>query len=98
MASSKSPGQIWLRPVGTNGPPLGKLAPSGLSAAAPDVPAHIGTARRASASGTSNSSAVHAVTSAGAAPQFPDGPPLGKLAPSGGSAVHAVTSVGAISP
>ncbi len=27
--------------------------------------------------------------------QFPDGPPLGKLAPSGGSAVHEVTSVGA---
>ena len=27
--------------------------------------------------------------------QFSDGPPLGKLAPSGGSAVHAVTSVGA---
>ncbi len=27
--------------------------------------------------------------------QFPDGPPLGKLAPSGGSALHAVKSVGA---
>ncbi|MDO9400417.1 MAG: methylmalonyl-CoA mutase family protein [Polaromonas sp.] len=27
--------------------------------------------------------------------QFPDGPPLGKLAPSGGSEVHEVTSVGA---
>jgi aminoglycoside/choline kinase family phosphotransferase len=27
--------------------------------------------------------------------QFPDGPPQGKLAPSGGSVVHAVTSVGA---
>ena len=27
--------------------------------------------------------------------QFPDGPPLGKLAPSGGSAAHAVASVGA---
>jgi sterol desaturase/sphingolipid hydroxylase (fatty acid hydroxylase superfamily) len=26
--------------------------------------------------------------------QFPDGPPLGKLTPSGGSAVHEVTSVG----
>jgi adenosylcobyric acid synthase len=30
--------------------------------------------------------------------QFPDGPPLGKLAPSGGSAVHEVTSVGAQFP
>ena len=29
--------------------------------------------------------------------QFSDGPPLGKLAPSGGSAAHEVTSVGAIS-
>ncbi|WP_332774660.1 cobyric acid synthase [Polaromonas sp.] len=29
--------------------------------------------------------------------QFPDGPPLGKLAPSGGSVVHGVTSVGATS-
>ncbi len=29
------------------------------------------------------------------APQFPDGPPLGKLAPSGGSALHEVKSVGA---
>ena len=48
------------------GPPLEKLAPSGLSAAAPDVPAHIGTARRASASGTSTSSAAHAVASVGA--------------------------------
>ena len=59
-----------------DGPPLvleerrsQKLAPSGLSAAAPDVPAHIGTARRASASGTSTSSAVHEVTSVGA--KFP---------------------------
>jgi hypothetical protein len=26
--------------------------------------------------------------------QFPDGPPLGKLAPSGGSAAHVVASVG----
>ena len=38
------------------GPPQGGLAPSGLSAAAQDVPSHIGTARRASASGTSTSS------------------------------------------
>ena len=50
----------------TDGPPLGKFAPSGLSAAAPDVPAHIGTARRASASGTSLSSAAHEVASVGA--------------------------------
>ena len=83
-----------------DGPPLGfsksgvaKLAPSGLSAAAPDVPAHFGTARRASASGTSTSSAAHEVASVGA--QFPDGPPQGKLAPAGGSAVRAATSVGA---
>ena len=46
-----------------DGPPLGfsksgvaQLAPEGLSAAAPDVPAHIGTVRGASASGTSASS------------------------------------------
>ena len=50
-----------------DGPPLGKLTPSGLSAAAPDVPAHIGTARRASASGTSTSGAVCEATSVGAA-------------------------------
>ena len=67
-------------------------APSGLSAAALDVPAHIGTARRASASGTSTSSAVRKATSVGV--QFFAGPPLGKLAPSGGSAAHAVASVG----
>ena len=55
------------------GPPQGfsksgeaKLAPSGLSAAALDVPAHIGTARRASASGTSMYSAAHEVASVGA--------------------------------
>ncbi len=30
--------------------------------------------------------------------QFPDGPPLGKLTPSGGSAAHAVSSVGATPP
>ena len=40
--------------------------PSGLSPAAPDVPAHIGTGRRASASGSGTSSAVHEVTSVGA--------------------------------
>ena len=57
----------------SDGPPLGsrraaepKLAPSGLSAAAPDMPAHVGTARRASASGTSLSSAAHEVASVGA--------------------------------
>ena len=78
-----------------DGPPLEKLAPSGLSAAAPDVPAHIGTARRASASGTSTSGAAHEVASVGAR-KFPAGPPQGKLAPSGGSAAHEVASVGAI--
>ena len=50
----------------SDGPPLARPAPSGLSAAAPDVPAHIGTARRASASGTSTSSAVREATSVGA--------------------------------
>ena len=47
------------------GRPKQGSAPLGLSAAAPDVPAHIGTARRASASGTSMSSAAHAVASVG---------------------------------
>ena len=47
------------------GRPTQGSAPLGLSAAAPDVPAHIGTARRASASGTSMSSAAHAVASVG---------------------------------
>ena len=28
--------------------------------------------------------------------EFPDGPPLGKLAPAGGSAAHEVASVGAL--
>ena len=35
------------------------------------------------------------VTSSGVKEQFSDGPPLGKLAPSGGSALHEVKSVGA---
>ena len=57
----------WVLDVmSADGPPQGASAPSGLSAAAPDVPAHIGTARRASASGTSMSSVVHEVTSVGA--------------------------------
>ena len=43
--------------------------------------------------GLTGGSAAHAVASVGA--QFPDGPPLGKLAPLGGSAAHAVASVGA---
>ena len=47
-------------------PPLEKSVPSGLSAAAPDVPAHIGTARRASASDARTSSAVREATSVGA--------------------------------
>ncbi len=41
-------------------------APSGLSPAAPDVPAHIGTGRRDSASGSGLSSAVREATSVGA--------------------------------
>ena len=87
--------QFLASPLFENTGPLpGKLAPSGLSAAAPDVPAHIGTARRASASGTSASSAVRAATSVGA--KFSAGPPQGKFAPSGGSAAHEVASVGAI--
>ena len=77
-----------------DGPPQEKLAPSGLSTAAPDVPAHIGTARRASASGTSASSAAREVASVGA--KFSAGPPQGKFAPSGGSAAREVASVGAI--
>ena len=48
------------------GPPQARPAPSGLSAAAPDVPAHIGTARRASGSAASTSSAVREATSVGA--------------------------------
>ena len=47
------------------GPPQSGTAPLGLSAAAPDVPAHFGTARRASASGTSTYSALHEVNSVG---------------------------------
>ncbi len=69
MTSTATPAQ----PQFSDGPPLGfsksgvaKLAPSGLSAAALDVPAHIGTARRASASGTSTSGAAHEVASVGA--------------------------------
>ena len=42
------------------GPPLGKLAPSGLSPAAPSLPAQTGTGRRATASGNGLSSALHA--------------------------------------
>ena len=40
------------------GPPQGKLAPSGLSPAALDLPAQIGTGRRVAASGSGPSSAV----------------------------------------
>ncbi len=50
---------------------------------------------KTSAQAPSGGSAVHAVTSVGAA-QVAAGPPQGAQAPSGGSAVHAVTSVGAI--
>jgi RND family efflux transporter MFP subunit len=50
------------------GRPKQGTAPSGLSAAAPDVPAHIGTARRDVASGVGMSSAVREATSVGAIP------------------------------
>ena len=63
-----APGNI-VKSVGTAaapGRPKQGTASLGLSAAAPDVPAHIGTARRASASGTSTSSAGYEVTSVGA--------------------------------
>ena len=46
-----------------DGPPLEKLAPSGLSAAAPVLPAQDGTVRRDVASGIGLSSAIHEVTS-----------------------------------
>ena len=49
-----------------DGPPLEKLAPSGLSAAAPSQPAQAWTARRAVASDIGLSSAVQAVTNVGA--------------------------------
>jgi drug/metabolite transporter (DMT)-like permease len=54
------------KPQFSAGPPQGKLAPSGLSAAAPDLPAQVWTARRASASGASTSSVLHEVKSVGA--------------------------------
>ena len=53
------------------GPPQARPAPSGLSAAAPDVPAHIRTARRATASGAGMSSAAHEVASVGAHIEWP---------------------------
>ena len=62
------PLRLQVRTAAAPGRPKQGTAPSGLSAAAPDVPAHIGTARRASASGTSTSSAVHEVTSVGVPP------------------------------
>ena len=49
-----------------DGPPLGDTAPRGLRPAAPDVPAHIGTGQRASASGSGLSSAAHEMASVGA--------------------------------
>ena len=53
-------------PSAAPGRPKQASAPVGLSAAAPDVPAHIRTARRGSDSGGDTSSAVHEVTSVGA--------------------------------
>ena len=49
-----------------DGPPLGKLAPTGLSAAAPISPARDWTAQRAVASGIGLSSEPHEVRSVGA--------------------------------
>jgi 4-hydroxy-3-methylbut-2-en-1-yl diphosphate reductase len=77
-----------------DGPPLGKLAPSGgsdhtkwesVGAKFPDGPP-LGKLA------PSGGSAAHEVASVGA--KFPDGPPLGELAPSGGSEPHEVGSVG----
>jgi aminoglycoside/choline kinase family phosphotransferase len=48
------------------GPPQEKLSPEGLTAAAPNVPAHIGTAQRAFASGEGSTSANSTATSVGA--------------------------------
>ena len=79
----------------SNSPPQASSAPSGLSAAAPGQLELAWTARRASASGASTSSALRAATSVGASERS-DGPPRASSAPSGGSAVRAATSVGAI--
>ena len=48
------------------GPPQGETAPSGLSPAAPDLPAQAGTGRRAADSGSGLYSAAHEVASVGA--------------------------------
>ena len=48
------------------GPPQARPAPSGLSAAAPNLPAQVGTARRADASGISTSSEPRTAGSVGA--------------------------------
>ncbi|OQC11626.1 5-(carboxyamino)imidazole ribonucleotide synthase [Candidatus Skiveiella danica] len=53
-------------PSAAPGRPKQASAPSGLSAAATDVPAHIRTARRGPDSGGDTSSAVHELTSVGA--------------------------------
>jgi len=53
------------QPSAAPGRPKQASAPSGLSPSAPDVPAHIGTGRRDSASGSGMSSVVHVVTSVG---------------------------------
>ena len=58
-------GQFLASPLFENtGPPLEKLAPPGLSAAAPILPALDGTARRAVASGIGLSSAALASSAA----------------------------------
>ncbi|WP_332777881.1 aminoglycoside phosphotransferase family protein [Polaromonas sp.] len=50
----------------SDGPPLGKLAPEGLTSAAPSLPAQAGTDGRAAASRSGTSSAVREATSVGA--------------------------------
>ncbi len=52
-------------------PPLGAKAPLGLTAAAPDLPAQVGTDGRAVASGIGTSSAAHAMASVGATKPAP---------------------------
>ena len=55
--------QFLVSPLFENGgPPLEKFTPSGLRAAAHDVPTHIGTDRRAFASGIGPSSAAPAIS------------------------------------
>jgi integrase/recombinase XerC len=78
----------------SEGPPRASSAPSGLTPAAPSLPAQTGTGGRAIASRIGTSSAVREATSVGAGERS-EGPPRASSAPSGGSAVREATSVGA---